>query len=106
MHRFTDPQLAALRAARDGGGLSKTGHYWHARAYIIDPESYGPDRRNVFSTETVEALHTHGMLDGGARITPEGRAVLAASKRAVLKDIEGAFARGAISASALAGRRR
>ena len=104
MHHFTDTQLAALRAARDGGGLRKTGNYWHARAYIIDPESYGPDRRSVFSTETIEALHTHGMLDGGARITPEGLAVLAASKRAVLKDIEEAFAVGA--RNALAARRR
>ena len=86
MHHFTDTQLAALRAARDGGGLRKTGHYWHACAYTIDPESYRPDRRNVFSMDTVEALHTRGMLDGGARITPEGRAVLAASKRAVLRN--------------------
>jgi hypothetical protein len=109
MHHFTDPQLAALRTARDGGGLRKTNRYWHARLHMIDTteNNYWPDGKSVFTDRTILALNTHGMLDGNGKITPEGLAVLAESRRSVLRDIEGKFAAGAVDArNALQARRR
>jgi hypothetical protein len=108
MHHFTDPQLAALRTARDSGGLRKTRCYWHARSHIIcDAGNYRPDGISVFKDKTVMVLNTLGMIDGDGRITEEGRQVLAESKRSVLRRIESEFALGAVDArNALQARRR
>lgn len=102
---ITKIQLAALKAARDGGGLVKTGVFWHDATYEIVPGTYWPDQKHIFSTETVESLHAAGLLTGGGLITAEGVAAIKEqeprrkkSRKQIAAEMEAAFAQAAQAA--------
>jgi hypothetical protein len=102
LNRLTNTQVAALIAARDGGGLEKTGARWHARNHeVVSKDGYRPDRTTIFGEQTIMALFDHGLLTGDGALTAEGhQAIVAARKRAIVERMEGAFATGAKTAAA------